>query len=175
MKHNIWIVVAALALSGTASAQSLFPEAPSAVVKQQAIAKIYRGSFFADRTNRQLIAIELGVRTLDAISTRQNMSNPCKCFVESGNYFTDGQFFPKPLGRWQGAANSFAGEMAFGLIQTGIHVGESYLLWKLAQHRRPGKVRKILEWGAREPIIFDIQQNLRQGFIHNEMIAGYYK
>src|ERR1700733_653583 len=38
--------------------------------------------FLANRLNRSLVAGEFTVRLLDAISTRQALSDPCKCLVE---------------------------------------------------------------------------------------------
>jgi len=173
------LALAFIALATTAANAQGLPDAPKphdvlSFVQVAATPFVYKPikpvSFFHHRTNRELIAAELAVRTMDAISTRQTLTNPCRCFVEGDNRFGDGQLFR--VGNWRSASNGFATQESYDIGIAGLHIAESRLLWSLAQHRRPGKLRKVLQWASREPMMFDIQDNLRRGFIHNEVLSA---
>src|SRR5471030_3210055 len=43
--------------------------------------------FLASRTNRMLASGEITTRFLDALCTRQALTNPCRCIEEEGNLF----------------------------------------------------------------------------------------
>jgi hypothetical protein len=166
------LLLAAMVWAASAHAQTL-PDAPAPNAAIRAYTPTLPtnqpDAYFRNRVNLQLFAAQLAAHTLDTISTRQRLTDPCRCYIESGNRFTDSQFVK--FGHWTGAANSFAIQELYGLMVMGGSIAESRLLWSLAQHRKPGKLRKALEWAAREPLVFDLQNNLRMGYFHNEAIA----
>jgi hypothetical protein len=43
--------------------------------------------FSASNTNRMLVATEFWARGLDALSTHQNLTNPCNCYHEASRFF----------------------------------------------------------------------------------------
>jgi hypothetical protein len=75
---------------------------------------------FFDKTNLALFSAEVLVRTLDAQSTRMDLTNPCKCYVESNT---------------SSASSSNATQYAYSLGVAGAYIGGSYFLHRMGHHR----------------------------------------
>ena len=113
-------------------------------------------SFFANRANRALVTADLNVRLLDALSTRQMLTNPCNCFHETGHFW--GMFPLAPM------ASTTAGQFAWS---TGMAAGNTLaagLLWRHGEHSRH---RKLYDLAARAVLAQDITVNAATGPIHN--------
>ena len=80
----------------TEVAANALPEAPSpaaSLVSSSSIAPVQPAPekefkrFSASNTNRMLVATEFWARGLDALSTHQNLTNPCNCYHEASRFF----------------------------------------------------------------------------------------
>ena len=176
------IAIALLALGAflchaCAHAEDL-PDAPppttvkevSPLLRSIGMRPIVKQDFLKNRTNLAIMGADITSRViLDPISTRQFMTDPCRCFYEKGDRLFG-------VLDWKSAANSFGSQAAFGAIEAGEHIGASWLLWKVAEGGNPysfrGRHRRALEWAARVPMAYDFGNNLAYGFIHNELLIS---
>jgi hypothetical protein len=78
----------------TEIARNALPEAPSPAAPMVSSANAFVQApenefkrFSANNTNRMLVATEFWARGLDALSTHQNLTNPCNCYHEASRFF----------------------------------------------------------------------------------------
>ena len=75
---------------------------------------------FNNKTTIVLFSADALVRTLDAASTRANLTNPCKCFTESNTAWASG---------------TTPGQYAYSLGYVGVEYGLAYLAHRRGWHR----------------------------------------
>lgn len=110
--------------------------------------------FFASRTNRMLASGEVTTRFLDALSTRQALTNPCKCILEEGSLFG---ISLEPV-----AKSGWAYPYALGMASSNILA--SRMLWNYA---RTSRHPKLFHFAARAFLAFDISTNAYKGPANN--------
>jgi hypothetical protein len=109
------------------------------------IAQAKQDDPFFNRANVALLTADALVRSLDAQSTRRNLTNPCHCFVEDNTPAISAK-------TWS--------EYTYSLGVTGGIIGLSYIAHRTGHHR----LEKLL------PMI-DISYDAPQ-VAHNYLIAG---
>jgi hypothetical protein len=135
----------ALTLACSAAAIAQVPDAPTVQ------------PFFHNNTNRALVAAELNIRLLDAISTRQGITASCRCHPETS------QMFGVSLAP---IAASSAAQYSYSIGVAAAYVGVSALTWKHAAHSRHPKLYRGI---ARGILMFDASYDAYVGPINNWM------
>ena len=108
-------------------------------------------SFFANKLNRELVIADFGVRMVDAVSTREGITEPCKCIVEDGTFF--GVFSLKPVAQSNAGAAAYAAGVAAGITFV------SRYLWNRGEHSKHHQ--KMYRFASRAVPAYDIQSEVR--------------
>ena len=113
-----------------------------------------KSDFFASRTNRMLASGAVTTRFLDALSTRQAVTNSCRCIDEGGSLFGVSL---KPI-----AESGWVYPYALGMASSNIFF--SRMLWNYGSTSRHPK---LLHFASRAILVFNISTNAYQGPVNN--------
>ncbi len=144
---KIGIAISALCLSLSAAGAS-----GSALTTQPLPNAPQPQGFLRNRVNQELVAVDFGVRLLDAASTRQVMSDPCHCYIESGNFGL------------RSFTSSNAGQYTYSLAMAAGQAEAASLLWR---HGGKSGHRKLYHLASRAVLLVDIVYDGMYGPVHN--------